>query len=278
MVLRGGRSGAVCSTTGNTEARRRLALLYPTDGARFSDIGQLETGGTQRYNGLLVNVQRRAASGLTIGGNWTWSHCYGNPINAAGADNGAPAGPDPNNRDLARGNCESDRRHIFNMTSVAETPQFVNPTLRVLATGWRLSTILRIQSGSWLTIAAGDDRALNDLEGQNARQLLVNPYGDRNSLTNYLNPAAFALPDLGTVGNMRPNNIQGPGYWGLDVALSRTFQFRESHRLEARFEAFNLTNSLRRGNPDTTLGAGSFGRILTAADPRIMQFSMKYIF
>jgi hypothetical protein len=269
-----------CSTTGNIEARRRLALLYPNnDGMRFSDVIQLETGGTQTYNGLLVNVQRRAARGVTVGGNWTWSHCYGNPINAAGGDNGASSGPDPNNRDLVRGNCESDRRHIINMTAVAETPQFANTTLRAVATGWRLSTIFRKQSGSWFSVAAGDDRALNDLDDQNAQQVLPSPYGDRKSLTNYLNPAAFAQPAVGTIGNLRPRSIEGPGYWGLDIALSRTFQpFRESQKVEARFEAFNVTNSLRRGNPVTDISSGSFGRILVAADPRILQFSLKYIF
>jgi hypothetical protein len=266
-----------CSTIGSIEARRRFALAYPNSGDRFIDLNQYETGGTQRYNGLLVSVQRRAASGVTVGGNWTWSHCYGNEADAA-AGTGAGAGPDPNNRDLARGNCSADKRHIINMTAVAETPQFANKRLRTLATGWRLSGIFRKSSGDWLTIPAGDDRALNDLDGQNADQLLPNPYGDRSSLTNYLNPAAFALPALGTIGNMAPRNIEGPGYWGLDMALSRTFQFREAQKMEARFEAFNVTNSLRRGNPDTNLQSGSFGRILSAADPRILQFSLKYIF
>ena len=164
------------------------------------------------------------------------------------------------------------------MTAVAETPQFANATLRAVGTGWRLSTIFRRQSGSWFSVAAGDDRALNDLEDQNAEQVLPSPYGDRTSLNNYLNPAAFAVPALGTIGNTRPRSIVGPAYWGLDAALSRTFQFFESHKVEARFEAFNVTNSLRRGNPVTDIKSGSFGRILTAADPRILQFSMKYIF
>jgi hypothetical protein len=268
-----------CSETDNTDNRRRFALAYPDRGGmQYADIIQLETGGTQRYNGLLVNVQRRAASGITVGGNWTWAHCYGNPINAAGADNGASAGPDPNNRDLVRGNCEADRRHIFNMTSVAETPQFANRTLRALGTGWRLSTILTMSRGDWFSVAATDDYALNGLGDQNANQVLASPYGDRSSLTNYLNPAAFADPAEGTIGNMRPRGIEGPGYWGLDMALSRTFRFTENQRLEARFEAFNVTNSLRRGNPDTGLATGTFGQILSAADPRILQFSMKYVF
>ena len=54
--------------------------------------------------------------------------------------------------------------------------------------------------------------------------------------------------------------------------------FRESQKLEARFEAFNLTNSLRPGDPGTAFGGSGFGQILTAADPRLLQFSLKYLF
>jgi hypothetical protein len=62
------------------------------------------------------------------------------------------------------------------------------------------------------------------------------------------------------------------------MALFRTFQsFRETQKLEARFEAFNVTSSLRPGDPNTVFGASGFGQILSAADPRLMQFSSKYI-
>ena len=45
-------------------------------------------------------------------------------------------------------------------------------------------------------------------------------------------------------------------------------------------EAFNVTNSLRRGNPGVTLSnANTFGRILSSTNgPRIMQFAVKYFF
>ena len=80
---------------------------------------------------------------------------------------------------------------------------------------------------------------------------------------------------------MGRNNVLGPVYWGLDVALSRTFQVREGQRLEVRGEAFNLTNSLRKGNPNLTLNNQNFGLINSAAtnaDPRIVQFALKYVF
>jgi hypothetical protein len=77
---------------------------------------------------------------------------------------------------------------------------------------------------------------------------------------------------------MGPRNIQGPNQWNFDVALSRIFKLRESQRLEVRAEAYNVTNSLRPGNPVANIGSGIFGQINTSGDPRIMQFALKYVF
>jgi hypothetical protein len=102
-------------------------------------------------------------------------------------------------------------------------------------------------------------------------------YGD-GSNNNYLNPAAFALPQTGTLGNMRASTIRGPSYWGLDLALSKTFRRSEAQKVEIRAEAFNVTNSVRLNNPAATFGSSTFGQILSAQDPRIMQFALKYVF
>jgi hypothetical protein len=93
-----------------------------------------------------------------------------------------------------------------------------------------------------------------------------------------LNPKAFAQPALGTLSNLGPRNVVGPNTWQFDTALSRVFQVRESQRLEVRFEAYNVTNSLRPGNPNTNFNSGTFGQITTALDPRILQFAAKYVF
>jgi hypothetical protein len=77
---------------------------------------------------------------------------------------------------------------------------------------------------------------------------------------------------------MSPNNIQGPGTWQFDVALSRVFRIRETHKVETRAEVYNLTNSLRPGNPTTTFNSNIFGQINSSGDPRIMQFALKYVF
>ena len=64
----------------------------------------------------------------------------------------------------------------------------------------------------------------------------------------------------------------------IDLALSRNFQVREHQTVQFRAEAFNLPNHLNAGDPNTTLSDANFGRILSADDPRIMQFAFKYVF
>ena len=110
--------------------------------------------------------------------------------------------------------------------------------------------------------------------------MLADPYNDKSGrpLTNFLNPAAFAQPALGTLGNVGRNSVAGPTSWQFDAALSRVFQFRESQRLEFRAEAFNLTNSFRPNNPNSSINNNLFGQIRTAKDPRILQFALKYVF
>jgi hypothetical protein len=265
-----------CSATANTNQRRRLFIENPQEAQSYGFMNENEDGGTANYHGLLLSVQRRAARGVNVGGNYTWSHCVGDNFSAGGP--GAGGYLDRNNRAFDRGNCTSDRRQIFNLTAVADTPQFVNPTLRAVATGWRLSGIYKRSTGSYLTLTSGLDRALNgDTGPQRPMQILGNPYSDRSSLT-YLNPNAFAQPALGTISNMRRANIEGPGTWQLDMALSRNFQVRENQRMEFRAEMFNVTNSLIRDAPTTNFNSNTFGQINSSANARIMQFALKYVF
>ena len=265
-----------CSTTANTNQRRTLHLQNPAQGRFFGIIDALEDGGTSNYNGLLLSAQRRSARGLTLGGNYTWSHCIGDNTALGNNANINTAYVDPNNREFDRGNCESDRRHNLNLTAVAGTPTFDNTALRAVVSGWRAAGIYRKSSGSYLTILSGQDRALTGAGLQRAQQVVEDPFLDRDSL-NYLNPAAFAQPALGTLGNMGRNNVEGPGNWQLDMALSRVFPINNT-RIEVRAEAFNLTNNLIRGNPNVNISQNTFGQITTAGDPRIMQFAVKYLF
>jgi hypothetical protein len=160
--------------------------------------------------------------------------------------------------------------------------------MRKLVTGWRLSGIYRRATGTFISILSGQNRSLTGVSDQRAQQVLENPYGDK-SVTNYLNPRAFAQPALGTYGNMSARSIQGPATWNFDISLSRSFQIGEVRRLEARAEAFNVTNSMVPGcvgacpsgvesGVVNNFNASNFGQIQTSLDPRILQFALKFIF
>ncbi|PYS46768.1 MAG: hypothetical protein DMG13_29330 [Acidobacteria bacterium] len=295
----------VCSTAGNVNQRRLLNLANPS--ANLGYLTQYDDGGTQNYNGLLLETRWRASEKVNLNANYTWSHCLGLPVitllnPGANYVHQAYQNNGPADRNLDVGDCDQDRRQIFNMTAVLQTPNFSGKVLHALGTGWSFSTIFSARSGRPLNLLLGTDRALNGFQGntgtQRPDQVLANPYGDRKSLASYFKSTAFAVPALGTYGNVGFNSVLGPGFWDWSEAVSRQFQIREGQRIEIRAEAFNVTNSLRRGNPGTILGnANTFGRILCnaangsatgcslpgagsslAGGPRIMQFALKYVF
>jgi hypothetical protein len=277
-----GVSYTTCSTTGNTDQRRRFSLENGQTGKYYGYMDHVDSGGTASYNGLLLSAQRRAARGVTVIVNYTWSHCITDlvPQGTLQASTGNTGWTNPDNRRYERGNCavaSTDRRQVFNLSAVAATPQFSNSVLHAVGTGWRFSPILKILAGDYLTATTTQDLSLNGIAGQRVNQVIANPYGNK-SIKNYVNPLAFALPGSGTFGNAGRSAIRGPGTWQFDVALTRSFQIREAQRLEFRAEAFNLTNSFRMTDPNMVLNTNVFGQVTSALDPRIMQFALKYFF
>ena len=251
-----------CSTLNNVDARRRFSIERPADGAKIGFASEGEASGVQSYHGMLLSIQRRAARGLVLNANYTLSHCIGPYATLYDARLLWPyqTYTVPNNRRADRGNCDSDRRQVFNVSAVAETPQFSNRTMRLLASGRKFSGIYSFSAGSPLNILAGTDRALTGISDQRANQINGNPYKDKfaGPLSQFLNPAAFAQPDTGTIGNVGRNTVQGPNTWSFDMGVSRAFSLRERQRVEFRAEACNILNKFRPGNPNTTLSKGKY--------------------
>jgi hypothetical protein len=270
-------AAGACSNTSNTNFRRVLYLQNPSQGQYYGSMSQLDDSGTGSYHGLLLSVQHRARNGLTVQGNYTWSHCISdltNPELGVAGSNYIIA----HNRLSSRSNCPtSDRRQNFNLSTVYQTPQFANSTVRMLAGGWQVSGIVRLTTGQYLSITSGVDQALTGQGGQLASQILGDPYGDK-SMDHYLNPKAFTQPLLGTYSTMRPSNVLGPGMITINMGLTRTFKVREKQTVQFRVESFNLPNHVNPGTPITAINNTNFGRILTANDPRIMQMALKYVF
>ena len=271
-----GQSYNPCTQNGNVLQRRKLFLQDPAEGQFYGNLIEPYGGGTRNYNAMVLSVQRRRSHGVTVQGNYTLGHCIDDGHPMANID-GRFGGELNERRRLSRGNCDSDRRHNFNMSTVYETPQFANRALRALGTGWQVSGIVRLLSGNWLTVSTGvDSLATNGDTRPNL--ILPSPYAANKSIDLYLNPAAFARPATGEYGNMGIRNIQGPGSIRIDMGLTRKFRVQEKQTVEFRAEAFNLPNHLNPGNPVTTLSNLNFGRIQSAGDERVMQFALKYVF
>jgi hypothetical protein len=279
-----------CTTTANLNQRRKLSLENAQASRLIGSIERHEAVGTQNYHALRLSVQRRAASGLSLSGNYTRSYCVGNDPQVT-FFTGGQSFQNPDHPEFDRGNCTYSRRHIANLTAGVETPEFTNRALSVLASHWTVAGILNARSGSWLTVTTTQDIAANGITGQRVDQVLANPYGNK-TLSNYLNPAAFARPAPGALGNHRRASIQGPAYWNIDLALTRSLSVGGTRRFELRLETFNLLNHFNWGNPAVGTGnvalatgtnanfdAANFGQVLSqAGTPRILQFGIKYDF
>lgn len=262
------------ATTGNTNQRRVLIRQNPVEGRFYGTIGQLDDTGRSNYHGMLLSAQRRLQSGWSVLANYTLSRCMSDP---ATTELTGPTTVDPANPDADYSYCAADRRHVINISAVARTPDFQDGLKKVLLSGWQLSPIVRWQSGNRSTVTAGTDRALTGVGGQRAVQVLDDPYGDK-SPNNYLNRDAFATPALGTLSDLKPFTILNPPVLQTDVAVTRSFRLAGANTIQFRWEVFNVLNHVNFGAPITALNSGNFGKILSAGDPRIMQFALKVDF
>jgi len=267
-----------CTVQGNVDRRRTLYLENPQAGQWLGPVVRYADVGEQSYRGLKLSFRRRSDTGLGLAGNYTISHCETDTEVTGSFGQFANGYLDPNNPSFDRGNCPQNRTHLANLTVGAQTPSFGHAVLRAIASDWRIASIVNARSGNWLTVTTGRDIAGAGIANQRVNQVRENPYGTK-TLTNYLDPAAFAYPAAGTLGNHRNFSIEGPGFWTVDVALTRLVSLAGQRTLELRLEVFNLFNNFNWGNPTTNLDAGTFGRItMQAGDPRIMQFGIKYGF
>jgi hypothetical protein len=160
--------------------------------------------------------------------------------------------------------------------------------MRRLFSGWQLSGILKLMSGTSFRVSSGLDTTFTGTtDNGRANQVLLNPYLPHKNKDGWLNINAFAVPTQSTgicspvtlsCGYGNSAQLRGPGLINLDLGLTRRFQVVEGQSLEFRVEAFNAPNHVNPMNPSANLNSQTFGKSTAAADPRIMQFALKYVF
>lgn len=267
------------STTKNTQARRVLSLANPAVGQYYSQMTIADDGINANYNALLASVEHRFAKNYTFLANYTWSKCLGiAPITSLGNPGVVQ---NPNNVRGDYGPCTYDVPQLLNVSVVYLSKFTGGRFLSHLLSNWNVAPLARYQSGLPVNPISGKD---NSLTGVNNDRPDVKPnqstYTDapHGLLYQYVNPNLYAANATGTYGNGGHNSLRGPGYFDIDVALTREFHLIEKLTLQARGEAFNVLNHPNFGLPSGNLSSGAFGQITTALDPRILQGSLKLVF
>jgi hypothetical protein len=256
-----------------------LRLIRP----EFNAVSYAQTGQNSSYNSLAVKLEKRFSRGFTFLSSFTWSHNI--DYNNEDLLDGATGVVTPYDMRRERGNSTLDRRLAYNLSSVYELPfgkgkgRLESGPGNWLLGGWQVGAIVALYSGMPITHSINVNN--QNLGGAVRGDWVSNPNlpASQRTIDRWFDLAAFTTNAPGTIGNAGRNLIYGPGTKNLDLMVSRSFAMPwENHSLQFRAEAFNATNTANFGVPSTAIGTPAAGRITTAADPRRVQFALKYIF
>jgi hypothetical protein len=269
-------AGNPFSTIANTQQRR----IFPNIGR----IEQESTAANINYNSLQLKLDKRFGKGFSVLGSYVFSKALGWTTFPGEGGGGTRA---PFDARLDYGPLSQDLTHRFVTSFIWELPRLAQSApLHTLVGGWGLQGIVTWQSGLPFTVRCGCDNSRTgtgaDTPDQVATAFLPDDRSRGEKLARWFNTDAFVPNAIGTFGTMGINNLRGPGFANVDLALSKRFPIprRERHNLLFRAEFFNLFNHPNFGLPNSTLAArATFGRITSSGGlPRVLEFAMRYAF
>ena len=265
----------------------------------FADITYAFNGGISRYNSLQVKYEYRMRRGLMMLNSFTWSKAKDNGAGSLeGPFGNFPAPQDFYNLDADYGTSAYDQP-LNNTTSVVwSVPvgrgrKWLNEAgalTEALLGGWTLSGINTMASGEVATLQYSPATAFQvsgiqqDFRGANNYRPNVNgdPYGDRDSVTNYLSRDTVTAPGDPSqpFGNAPRNSVRGPWFWQMDLVAAKDFPLPlgDHTRIQVRFEAFNVLNKTNFRAPNANRSLGNFGTITATQDARQLQLGVKLTF
>src|SRR5579872_827193 len=236
----------------------------------FSSITSYRTTGESIYHALQVSATRRFSAGLTVEAAYTWSKTRDNAVQPMNSYESSQ---------IEWATSTFDREHVLVISYVYELPlaRSSKGFTRALFHGWQLSGISNFESGLPLSITIPSDRAGSGDGGQ--RPNVSGPVSTPETIAMWFNPAVFSLPALGTYGDAPRTMLRGPGFADFDMSLGkRASLWHERASLQFRAEFFNIFNHTQLSGVGTSFGAGTFGEITSARDPRITQLGLRLAF
>ena len=172
-----------------------------------------------------------------------------------------------------RGNSSGDIRHNFSYNLVYALPvghgqhllSNVSGVAGKLISGWQLSSLAILHGGIANTVFIGTNTYGNfNFTNQRPNSVAgVSPYPASQTITSWLNPAAFSIPAAGTFGNVGRNRIYGPLGSGLDLSLLKDTRFPNRRNFSSAPNSTISSIIQISCQPNTTVGTAAFGQVLS---------------
>ena len=268
-------AGNPLSTAANVDSRR---VLLP--GVLGFDQSARPIGNAS-YNSLQVTLEKRWGHGLEFLSAYTYSHDIDT---ASGYGIGGVTCQNTLDCAAEKGNADLDRRHAYSMSLIYGFPKAKteNSAVNYLANGWKVASILRVETGSPFTVVTGTNNSLdgdsNDRPNLVGNPLTVSRSTKDQAFAHWFNASAFVPNLIGTYGDLGRNTLFGPGDWNLNFSILRSFPVGERWgRFEFRGEFYNAFNHANLINPISNLADPRFGEIVGTTGPRVIQLALKYI-
>jgi hypothetical protein len=269
----------------------------------FYSVYEFQNGGYENYNALSAEVSHNYRHGLSFDVSLTWAKNLtdDDDLDENGLDGGVTA-EQTGHLSQEKGNAKFTPRLDFISTAVYELPighggylLNNNSLASKLVGGWKLSGTFASTTGDYLTPTYDGLSQSNasPVYGVNTPTRIAKslaPVGTK-SISNWFNPASFAIPAAGTFGSGAYGTIEGPSSNTLNAALFKSFvTYREQH-LEFRISFTNVLNHPNFGDPNVDLsvpptntspgyGVGQISSTTgrSFAGPRSGLFTARYIF
>jgi hypothetical protein len=245
----------------------------------YTAIPQFTPDASSTYNALQASLKEQLGNALTFNANYTYSKV----LTDASSDTYSPQ--DSHNLRAERGPAVFDRTQMLVANYVWQLPNLPansNAVARAAVGGWQWSGIVNVSTGEPITVGLGIYGNSGVIDSSQ-RPNIIGKAQDGKGINDWLNPAAFARPALGTFGNSGVGIARVPRGTQVDSSISKDFHLYESLVMQFKLEAINVFNHNvlnQAGDVDATTGDASFGQITNAGSalPRTVQAGLHFSF
>jgi hypothetical protein len=210
--------------------------------------------GNSWYSALLLGLERRSSGGPSFGISYTFADAMrdSEDFGFYPQDQNLPLSVEK-----APANTQRKHQVVANLTST-------------LPGGFQVAALFQARSGQPWTVTTGRDN--NSDTNSNDRPDLAVPGG------NPLDKSTYFADFTGRGGNLMRNSNIGPGFFAVDVRVSKFVRFGKM-KLEGFVEAFNATNRVNLGSPNGNLRSSLFGTSTgISGDPRQVELGFRFDF